>query len=295
MLDDQLLLADTLALISAFGVLVGVIDATRSIAISAFAAVSVGATVALIARTVLRATDDDGRPSQPATLAKPQRTTSRITPPPPRRAGARAATSTPTRDRRHSTRDGSARSLKHPHGRHEPTRGDTVVVGYDGSASARAAVSKAGRGAGEHGQVFVVHAYPEPPGYLGYPYYDHRLSNARRDGTTILSELLSERRDELPQTDYVAELLGGPPAEAINNVAKARNADAILIGSHTTRRLRRRLRGSVSHKLERIANRPVLIVPAPTAPTEPSPHHPTTRKNQPAGWPNADYLEPPWS
>lgn len=119
--------------------------------------------------------------------------------------------------------------------------------------------------------MFVVYAYNSPAGYLGQPYYDQRLIEARRRGTTALTELLRDPRAGLPRTDYVEELLGGPPAEAINNVARARNADAILIGAPTVRGLRRRIRGSVSHKLGQIANRPVLVVPIPTSPTEPAP------------------------
>ena len=144
----------------------------------------------------------------------------------------------------------------------------TFVVGYDGSPAARAAVIQAARRGGDDGHVFVVYAYTAPPGYLGQPYYDRRLSEARRHGTTVLGALLGEHRDELPETDYVEELLGGPPAEAINNVAKARNAEAIVVGSSNTSRLRRRLCGSVPRTLVRIADRPVLITPASTSLSE---------------------------
>jgi nucleotide-binding universal stress UspA family protein len=38
------------------------------------------------------------------------------------------------------------------------TRSPRIVVGYDGSAASRAAIARAAHRAGEHGQVYIVHA-----------------------------------------------------------------------------------------------------------------------------------------
>ncbi len=177
--------------------------------------------------------------------------------------------------------------------------GQSVVVGYDGSRAARAAVVHAAARVGDHGRVFVVYAYAMPSGWLGNPYFNRRLGDARRQGAAVLEQLLTERRSALPVTDYVDELLAGSPADTINNVAKARNARAIMIG-YAGRRHMRAIFGRVSHRLLRIADRPVLIVPEPTtspkSATEPLARHgrdPDAKA--PAGWPGAAYPEPPWS
>jgi len=148
------------------------------------------------------------------------------------------------------------------HGR-DPTQrpGRTVVVGYSGSRAAWAAVVEAARRAGEHGQVFVVYAHPRPPKYLGAPYFGRRLTDTQGRGRAALSELLGDRLGELPVTHYVPELIGGAPANAINDVARAREADEIVIGRSRARRLSMPLIG-VSYRLLRIADRPVVVVPA---------------------------------
>ncbi|MGO9496254.1 MAG: universal stress protein [Solirubrobacteraceae bacterium] len=153
------------------------------------------------------------------------------------------------------------------HGRDPAQRlGRTVVVGYNGSRAAWAAVLEAARRAGEHGQVFVVYAHPRPPKYLGVPYFGRRLTDTQGQGRTVLNELLGDRLGELPVTHYVPELIGGAPADAINDVACVRDADEIVIGSSGARRLSVPLLG-VSHRLLRIADRPVVVVPARSSPS----------------------------
>ena len=61
--------------------------------------------------------------------------------------------------------------------------------------------------------------------------------------------------------EYEPELIGGPPAEAIAAVARARHADEIVVGARGIGRLRALL-GSVSHELLHIADRPVVVIPA---------------------------------
>ncbi len=134
-----------------------------------------------------------------------------------------------------------------------------IVVGFDGSSLGLAAVVDAGLRAGPHGCVFVVHAYRDPPRLLGSPYHQRRLSRARAAGRQLLDELWSYR-DLLPDSQYVPELIAGPAPDAINRVAEARKADAIVIG------LRRNgavsdLRRSVAGKLLRLAAVPVIAMP----------------------------------
>lgn len=134
-----------------------------------------------------------------------------------------------------------------------------IVVGYDGSESARAAVDYAGRRAGADGTVFVVTAYGPPPDWLGHREYDRIVAQHRAHGNDLLESLMGVR-DWLPPADYELELLEGPAAEALERVADTRGADEIVVGSRGRGRVRGAL-GSVSHALLRDARRPVVVMP----------------------------------
>jgi len=136
----------------------------------------------------------------------------------------------------------------------------TIVVGYDGSEASRAALLFGARQAGAGGRVFVVHAYDLPPDMLGWPNYDHLLSERRGRGEALLREL-PLGGEALAGPEYATELIGGPPAEAIADVARVRSADEIVVGARGLGRVRTLL-GSVSHELLHIADRPVVVIPA---------------------------------
>ena len=61
--------------------------------------------------------------------------------------------------------------------------------------------------------------------------------------------------------EYEVELIGGPPAQALADVARVRRADEIIIGARGLGRMRALL-GSVSHELLFIADRPVTVIPS---------------------------------
>jgi nucleotide-binding universal stress UspA family protein len=134
-----------------------------------------------------------------------------------------------------------------------------VVAGFDGTSLGLAAVVEAGLRAGPLGCVFVVHAYQAPPRFLGSPYFQRRLSRARSAGQRLLDELWGYR-EALPESQYVPELIAGRPAEAINRVAAARAADAIVIGLRRERTVSG-LRRSVAGRLLRTAPLPVIALP----------------------------------
>lgn len=135
----------------------------------------------------------------------------------------------------------------------------TLVVGYDGSDAARAALVFAVRQAGPGGRVFVVHAYELPPDFLGSPDYDRVLSERRGRGVALLRDLPLQD-DVLAGPEFETELIGGPAAQAIADVARARHADEIVVGGRGLGRVRAML-GSVSHELLHIADRPVVVIP----------------------------------
>lgn len=70
--------------------------------------------------------------------------------------------------------------------------------------------------------------------------------------------------DELLDVEYETELIGGPPAEVLANVASVRGADEIIVGARGHGRIRALL-GSVSLEVLHRADRPVTVIPAATA------------------------------
>jgi nucleotide-binding universal stress UspA family protein len=126
-----------------------------------------------------------------------------------------------------------------------------VVVGYDGSDPARAAVAYAAKRAGRGGRVVVVYASSEP----------WRGSQSEQDALRgkVLDVLLVHSGDVLSDVDFELAVVAGRPADAIAAVARRLDADEIAVGA------RGRAPGpppdSVSEELRRIADRPLTIVP----------------------------------
>jgi nucleotide-binding universal stress UspA family protein len=138
----------------------------------------------------------------------------------------------------------------------------TVVVGYDGSPPARAALAYAARRAAGAGRVVAVHAFQPVPDWLGDPYYQRALDAYQTHGRELLRSL--EEQGDLG-VELATSLLEGPPARAIVAAADARDADEIVVGSRGFGRLRGVL-GSVSHAVLHEADRPVVVIPADATP-----------------------------
>ena len=140
-------------------------------------------------------------------------------------------------------------------------RARAIVAGYDGTPASRAAVAEAARRAGRDGRVFVVYAYRQPPAFLGSPYFEHALTRAQEAGRRALAEFSTDCGD-LPESEYIPELIAGAPADAIARVASARDAEAIVVGARRNR-LIGALLGGIAGKLRRRVEVPVLTVPDP--------------------------------
>lgn len=137
--------------------------------------------------------------------------------------------------------------------------GRAIVAGFDGTPLGEAAVAEAAFAAGSSGCVFVVYAYRTPPSFLGWPFADRRVSNARLVGRRALDDLWP-KRDELPTAELIPELIAGPPADAISRVAAARHADAIVVGAGRPggRRIWRR---RVADELQLRTDIQVIVIP----------------------------------
>jgi len=142
----------------------------------------------------------------------------------------------------------------------------TIVVGYDGSSEAEAALSAAATRAGEGGTVVAVYATEPPSNWLDTPYYARAVEMRRERAARVFEEL---GRLELADVTVEAEVADGPVPEALAEVARLRDADEIAVGSRRLGWLRGAL-GSVSRRVLRIADRPVVVVPRVSADSEPA-------------------------
>ncbi len=134
------------------------------------------------------------------------------------------------------------------------------MVGYDGSETSKLAVEYAIERVRGAGRLFIVHAYELPHDFLGHPNYEALLHEHQAHARAVL-ESLPHAHDQLASVRYETELIGGPAAPAIADVARVRGADEIVIGSRGRGRVRALL-GSVSHELLHIAERPVVVIPS---------------------------------
>jgi nucleotide-binding universal stress UspA family protein len=130
-----------------------------------------------------------------------------------------------------------------------------IVVGYDGSDSAKRALQRAADLAAD-GDPIVVVASAEPharSGPTGGAHLDPSEFEQRRGDLEEAKQLLSERGID-------AELIEarGDPGTAI--VEAAKDADLVVVGSRGLNPVQRILLGSVSSKVVHRASSDVLVV-----------------------------------
>jgi nucleotide-binding universal stress UspA family protein len=142
----------------------------------------------------------------------------------------------------------------------------TIVVGYDGSSEARAALAAAAARAGTGGTVVAVYATEPASNWLDTPHYARAVELQRERAARIFGELPTL---DLADVTVEAELVDGSVPEALAEVATLRDADEIAVGSRRLGWFRGAL-GSVSRRVLRIADRPVVVVPRTSADAEPA-------------------------
>jgi nucleotide-binding universal stress UspA family protein len=137
-----------------------------------------------------------------------------------------------------------------------------VVVGTDGSDTAKEAVRQAIELAQSHGaQLNVVSAYE--------PVYESRMWSERKDVPQDRDLIMKDVEATLSQAADQSEGAGvkvetfsreGDPADAILDVAEQRGADLIVVGNKGMTGAKRFLLGSVPNKVSHHAPCSVLIV-----------------------------------
>ena len=134
-----------------------------------------------------------------------------------------------------------------------------VVVGFDGSPSSHVALSRAIRRVGPSGKLYLVHAWQVPEAWRGRGTYQPFVDRAMEAADAVL-ESAKTAHPGLAEIAWEPELIGGPPARSIVDVAKVRGADEIVIGTRGFGRMRALL-GSVAHELIHLADCPVTVIP----------------------------------
>jgi nucleotide-binding universal stress UspA family protein len=133
-----------------------------------------------------------------------------------------------------------------------------VIVGYDGSECARAALDTAITAASALGDsVVVVYAYEVSR--LGGEVEDYAKALAER-----ADEVISHAKHQAEAQGVAIEttVVEVDPAAALVEIAEARDARIIVVGTRGDHPLKAAILGSVPHKLLQITDRPVLVVPA---------------------------------
>jgi nucleotide-binding universal stress UspA family protein len=141
----------------------------------------------------------------------------------------------------------------------------TIVVGTDGSDTAREAVRQATELAQKlGGNIQLVSAYePVPEGRLReerqeVPEDLQWMVNPREDVTTTLEEVGEELQQQGIEVQTHAR--EGDPADAILDVAEEKGADLIVVGNKGMTGAKRFLLGSVPNKVSHHAPCSVLII-----------------------------------
>jgi nucleotide-binding universal stress UspA family protein len=131
-----------------------------------------------------------------------------------------------------------------------------VIVGYDGSDCAKAALRTA---------IEVGRAYGEPV-TIAFGYELSPVGGELHDYHAALQELASSRvaeaRELASGLDVETVVIEEAPAQALVDLARERDARVIVVGTRGEGPIRGALLGSTPHKLLQMADRPVLVVPA---------------------------------
>jgi nucleotide-binding universal stress UspA family protein len=135
----------------------------------------------------------------------------------------------------------------------------SIVVGYDGSDSGKAALARAVElAAGLGDEVVLVFGY-SPPGIWGGEIAEHEEA-IEEYGEKLMGEARAQARTDGVQVTY--ELVAKRGAEALLDAARQRDARMIVVGSSGETPLKGAILGSTPYKLLHQSERPVLVVPA---------------------------------
>jgi nucleotide-binding universal stress UspA family protein len=133
-----------------------------------------------------------------------------------------------------------------------------LVVGYDGSDCARAALDTAAQIARDRGEKLIV----------AFAYQLNKVTGEVGDYHHALQELARQRLQEAAALvgdgiELEAVIMEESPAKALIDLADTKDARIIVVGTRGESPLHGALIGSTPHKLVQLSTRPVLVVPLP--------------------------------
>ena len=134
-----------------------------------------------------------------------------------------------------------------------------VVVGFDGSPASHVALSRAIQTVGPHGKLYLVHAWEVPEAWRGRGTHEPYVNRTLTAAEAVVDDAV-KAHPGLADIDWETELVGGPAATAIADVAEVRQAHEIIVGTRGFGRMRALL-GSVAHELIHLAACPVTVIP----------------------------------
>ena len=132
-----------------------------------------------------------------------------------------------------------------------------IVIGYDGSDCAKAALSKAAELANDLGDKLVLVFGYAPGGYGGGEV------PAQREAVKEIGERVTQEGAKLAgeaKADCEVELVAEHPFHALMDVAEKRHARMIVVGSHGESPFKGAVLGSTPYKLVQLSETPVLVV-----------------------------------
>ena len=150
----------------------------------------------------------------------------------------------------------------------QPAHGDRepILIATDGSEGAEAAAA-AGAQVARTLATRAVLVYVRPSlGALGDPYYQEKLSEQMAQARAALDR--AQEVVALQEVEAEEEILEGSAADRVVELARDRNAPLIVVGSRGLGAVAGALLGSVSSAIIHRADRPVLVVPRPSAGTD---------------------------
>jgi nucleotide-binding universal stress UspA family protein len=133
-----------------------------------------------------------------------------------------------------------------------------IIVGYDGTECARAALAAACDLAAVTGDEVVL-AYGYEPYHGAGDVAPHRAA-LRELGEQVTAEGLEQARG--CGVEVKIELVAERPAEALAKLGAERKARMVVVGTYGESPLKGALLGATPHKLLAISEVPVLVVPA---------------------------------
>jgi nucleotide-binding universal stress UspA family protein len=144
-----------------------------------------------------------------------------------------------------------------------------VVVGVDGSASARIAAEwAADEAARRHAALSVVHAYPWPLVHVPDDLLPVKVGpQIREDARLMVAEVVAELQSRTPGLVITSDVVATNPVDLL--VDESKRAQLVVVGSHGHGGVREMMIGSVAAAMSAHGHSPVVVVRGPTPYSEP--------------------------